>query len=263
MRHGPSAVSTLWPRLAGPIASAILDRAAGVSIVDLRGLSALEHPAQIYAPTGGTRALQSQIAAVQRVMREVAEGFGYPSVVDSPETRVRFDRAAAPRLLATMELLPAEAGVREVWSFLATVVLPDVTAWRFGDRNRERWIASDLTRHMFARLWWQAWVFGEQSATGAISFDLLDRLSESDLNQLLERRNIGGNPPLARNLAKALLARQDTDVAWRDLVRDATCRVLRRLAYIDVLALDEGQMFSQCVQEVDRSIVNLASPAAR
>jgi len=53
----------------------------------------------------------------------------------------------------------AEAGNRDVWSFTALVALPHLTRWRFVTRNRERWLASDLTRHTWARLWWQVTVF--------------------------------------------------------------------------------------------------------
>ncbi|MET8462784.1 hypothetical protein [Micromonospora zamorensis] len=48
-------------------------------------------------------------------------------------------------------------------------------------------MATDLTRHTWAWLWWQAVVFARHE-------QILVVLSESDLNQLLERRSIGGNP---------------------------------------------------------------------
>jgi hypothetical protein len=112
---------------------------------------------------------------------------------------------------------------------------------------------------MFARLWWQALVLGETTESGPVSFALLNALSESDLNQLLERRSIGGNPILARAAAKALIGREDPRVQRRDLVRDVTRRLQRRLAYIDFLALDEEQVLRHCLQVVDESLLVLGS----
>ena len=102
------------------------------------------------------------------------------------------------------------------WSFVALVPLPQLTYWRFGFGNRERWIAGDLTRHTWARLWWQAVVF-----EGHV--ELLAALSESDLNQLLERRIIGGDPRLTRALRHAVTGCQEA--SRRILIRDAAKRL--------------------------------------
>ena len=117
-----------------------------------------------------------------------------------------------------MDLSWAEAGNRGVWSFVSLIALPHPTAWRFGTRNIERWIASDLTRHTWARLWWQAVVFENE-------LDLPNALTESDLNQLLERRSIGGDARLVRALGWAIVNESTGDVPRRYLIRDVTLRL--------------------------------------
>jgi hypothetical protein len=140
----------------------------------------------------------------------------------------------------------AEAGTRDMWSFVALVVAPDVTEWRFGHRNIERWVASDLTRHTWARLWWHAVIF-------AGDLDLLSALTESDLNQLLERTAIGGDPRLVKELARAVVGTSDTSGHRRELIRDATARLRRELAFVDPRSIDDGQIAEFCARVVNRS----------
>jgi hypothetical protein len=95
---------------------------------------------------------------------------------------------------------------------------------------------------MFSRLWWQALTFGSPTEVGGIDFSLLRRLSESDLNQLTERRSIGGNPRLARALARAVL---ESDAARREVIREVTPKLRRRLAFIDFSSLSDSQIDDQ------------------
>jgi hypothetical protein len=37
-----------------------------------------------------------------------------------------------------MNMTPSEAGQPDVWTCLATCLVPDVVAWRFGTRTHER-----------------------------------------------------------------------------------------------------------------------------
>ncbi len=134
---------------------------------------------------------------------------------------------------------------------MSLVLLPHLTMWRFGTGNRERWVATDLTRHTWARLWWQATVFAGQE-------DLLNAMSESDLNQLLERRRIGGDPRLVCCLARAVVA-APTDVPRRFVIRDSTRRLRRWLAFLDASALNVDQMNDVCSELVSTAARNYAT----
>lgn len=225
-------MTELWPRLPTAVASRIyLDAAKGDVPV-----ASTDHPDQIWSPVGA-RATPKQILRLRDDLTALAAEFGFPQEA-GPQRRIDFDRAAAPVMRKHLDLDWAEAGEREVWSFLALIALPDLTVWRFGLENDERWIASDLTRHAWARLWWQALVF-----EGAE--DVLRELGESDLNQLLERRSIGGDPRLVRALGRAVVE-APAYLQRRVLIRDATQRLRRRLAFLEVRSLSNDQLLAMC-----------------
>jgi hypothetical protein len=228
-------VKLLWPRLPADTATTMFAEIERDSAVPLPSDS---HPAQVYAQVGG-RVAAGEVKRLRDEMAIVAGEFGFGDRMPSSQERIGFDRAAARRLRDSMDLSWAEAGSRDVWSFVALVALPDVTEWRWSHtlpkRNRERWVASDLTRHTWARLWWQITAF--EAAPEA-----LDRLNESELNQFLERRVIGGNPRLLAALVRETLVAVDQGVPRRPLIRDTTRRLRRRLAFIDDLSLDDAQL---------------------
>ncbi|MFI6078344.1 hypothetical protein ACIA5C_43145 [Actinoplanes sp. NPDC051343] len=222
----------LWPQLPQPVAlSMYADLLEGAEPTP-----ATSHAAQLWAPIG-SRVSSRQIRSLLDAATDVAQSFGYPQPA-GPDKRVAFDRAVAPLIRDRMALSWSDAGNRGSWSFLSLVVLPHLTNWRFGLDNRERWVATDLTRHAWARLWWQAVVFEGQEK-------LLDALTESDLNQLLERRSIGGDPRLVAALAKAVVEAAP-DAGRRAIIRDASRRLRRYLAFVDVRALATYQVEELC-----------------
>jgi hypothetical protein len=234
-------MTVLWPRLPTPIATSELDR------IKTSGPSQpqAQHPAQIYTPVGGRRATESEIRTVITQLTDLATEHGYPQPARD-NARIAFDRCATKILHNTIDMSWSEAGQRDTWSFLAIVMLPHLTNWRFGTANPERWIATDLTRHTWSRLWWQAVIFQNDPA-------VLDALTESDLNQLLERRAMGGDPRLICALARSIVDRTPDGTDRRPLVRDVTARLLRRLAFIDVQALDDAALTHLCRSETDAS----------
>lgn len=234
-------MSVLWPRLTASVASAMYNEVRRGTL-----LPADSHPAQVFAPVGGRRATSHEVAMLASDIRMLAEPFGFPNRNEA-SARVAFDRAAAPVIRAKMDLSWSEAAARDVWSFLALVALPDVTSWRFGTDNKERWVASDPNRHTWSRLWWQAIVFEGD-------FALLGELTESDLNQLFERRRIGGDPRLARAIARAVVSRTPSGEGRREVIRDVTARVRRRLAWADMYSLESTVMDSVISAFVEESI---------
>jgi hypothetical protein len=234
-------MTVLWPRLPTPVATSELDRIR----ISGPGQPQVHHSDQIYTPVGGRRATESEIRAVITRLTDLATEHGYPQPAPD-HRRIAFDRRAATALRNTIDLNWSEAGQRDTWSFLALVVLPHLTSWRFGTRNSERWVATDLTRHTWSRLWWQAVVFENDPA-------VLDELTESDLNQLLERRTMGGDPRLVCALARSVVDRTPDGVRRRGLIRDVTARLLRRLTFIDAQALDDAALAHFCRSETDAS----------
>ncbi|WP_204291771.1 hypothetical protein [Micromonospora gifhornensis] len=180
----------------------------------------------------------------------LGQKYGFPGSA-GPEARVAFDRSAAALLRSRMDLSWAEAGNRDLWSFISLVALPHLTMWRFGAENRERWVATDLTRHTWARLWWQAVVFAGHEG-------ILAALTESDLNQLLERRSIGGDPRLVREIARAV-TQLSGSTPRRKVIRDVTLRLMRYLAFVDVRALADQQVRDLCSALTAETLRRLAA----
>jgi hypothetical protein len=216
---------TVWPRLSRPIADRewqrIRDGAPPLGRTLLR---------EATFRSVGERA-SGELEALRKRLHQLAGGYGFPGE-KRQEAQAVFDRTAAFALREEMPIAYAEAASDEVWSYVALGILPELTAWRFGTKNRERFIGIDLTRHTWGRLWWQAEAFGDEP-------ELLQTLTEGDLNQLFERRAIGGDGRLVRALTRAFTAVQDER---RLVVRDVTLRLRRLLAFVETTALTAAEL---------------------
>lgn len=249
-------MTLLWPRLNQAAAEARLRELRAMDAASLAQAWRVSHPAQTYASTGGARATDANLRSVREVVVDVACDHGYPGPVGDP---VKFDRRLAPRLFAAMPMAVGEASARQLWNFVSIVLAPDVTAWRFGFANLERWLCSDRTRHTFARLWWHACLLTTPTENGRDT-SLLDRLSESDLNQLLERTSIGGSRPLVRSLARAIVDLHPS-ARTREVVRDASLRVLRLMSIVDFSAIDQASV-DEIVDGLVAETVHIHAPGA-
>jgi hypothetical protein len=227
----------IWPRLSRAVASSEWERirdekaAAGQSLIRDVQWRAI-----------GNRADESDFGRLHEQVTELATTHGFPESAGA-DTYGRFDREAAFLVRDLVDVPFAEAAAGDVWSFIAFAVLPEVTEWRFGHRNKERWIGTDLTRHTWARLWWQGEAFRPEP-------ELLTHLSESDLNQLFERRSIGGDGPLVRALARSFMM---VTAERRAIVRDTTKRIRRLLAFVQTSALESEEIGSLADEIVELS----------
>ena len=232
-------MTELWPRLSTAAGIIEYRKLAEVPPEELAGASRNKHPQMTYAASGGRRIGENGVERLAEAIRSTAAEYGYPAEVGSAD-HISFDRAAAEQIHQMMDITAVEAANRGVWTFLAVVAMPDVTRWRFSGDNLERWIATDLTRHMFSRLWWQAATFGVKTANSQ-DYSLLRRLTESDLNQITERRSIAGVTPLARSIAR-VLTEGSPEGGRRHVLRDATPRLRRLMAFIDFSVLTDDQL---------------------
>lgn len=168
---------------------------------------------------------------------------GYDQEDCSDDRRAAFDIDIFKELPSLLPMNWSEAGSREVWSWVALALLPDVTHWRWkhvgssGRWNRERWIGSDLTRHTWARQWWRSVQLGADA-------ELASLLQESEYNQLTERADtLGSSPSLLRAFGNAYRDMlPDLTIPRRLLIRDSTQRVLREMAFIEDSVLDLAAM---------------------
>nr|WP_282433157.1 DUF6339 family protein [Cryobacterium arcticum] len=139
-------------------------------------------------------------------------------------------------------MLPAEAADEGVWSFLTLNVCPDVAFWRFPNaRSDDGSFRTDYERllgrprNVLRRSWWRGYILGA---------DLSGRLLEDESVGIMERPSLGGDPTLARSIARAHLAYAERrDFGRRqDLLRESAKRLRRRFAVVSVHSLQPNQV---------------------
>ncbi len=238
----------LHPRLSRVFATQRYEELSSLEIEmeALREHAYLHDPQETWAAVGAPRIDDSQLQTFADAVRAAAQAHGWPEP-PLPTVAVEFDRSLARVLIDQEHLFPAEAVSADVWSHVSLIQLPDVTWWRWhGSTNPERFIASDLTRHAFAKQYWRALAFTRGADDLEEAWSLFDRLGEADFDQLQSRRNAYGvNPELSRALARAYIhLREDGGGAGnRDVWREFLKSVLRIGAFVSfaVLTSDELQ----------------------
>ncbi|BBZ21724.1 hypothetical protein H7H52_14745 [Mycolicibacter hiberniae] len=250
----------LWPRMDRSMAEkrlAVLGETSGPEI-DLT----TEH---FSFSSVGRRAGRAEIEALRGGIVEIATQYGfnirygYDQDGDAgDEARRRFDAEVFAAFAAMMPMNWSEAGSRDLWSWCAIALLPDITHWRWkwrrqsGRWNLQRWIGSDLTRHTWGRQWWRA-VQLEAAP------ELAERIQEGEFNQLTERADtIGANPLLVSTFAQRFLKCADgSGISRRDLLRDATQRLLREMYFIDDSLMSESDLVAWSDRVLETSVTEL------
>lgn len=215
----------------------------------------------VYAASGGMRVHPDQLVGLREQVCRAALDHGYPER-PGVEARNGFDRRVARILHANMDITAGEASQRQVWAYLALVLLPDVCAWRFPANDAGKFVAdrfkgTDLTRHTLARLWWRAQVLRDGTRVDD-PYWMLEALGEADLDQVMaRRRSVAATPSLVRMVVR--VTAESTDFGGRDVLRDLLKRLLRLTAFLDLDWLDEVQLRSLVLRERAVSIANLTS----
>ncbi len=233
-------MSLLYPRLLSAQAKELHREYQTLSIDGLRSRVAFQHESAVFAATGGNRARQPDLERVRAIVMELAERAGYPD----ESTQVRrgaFDLDVAAVLHREAGMVPAEAAAGDIWAFLALVVMPDVAYWRYPEPPGDRVLATDLTRHVFGRLWWRAQLVHEPGEPEP--YAALGILGEAAFDQIYARRKaLGGSPYLVKGILKVWKDLDRNGLGERDLLRDFLKRLLRLAPFMAFDALDERQL---------------------
>ena len=239
----------LYPRLPVAVARSKIAEIKGRSLADLSRMAAFEFPQAIYPATGGTRVLQDVLKSTRSELLRKAEELGFPQRTEADP--IHFDWAAAPVLLKTLRMTPGEACRNDVWTFIATVVLPDLVAWRFPSRHETRYLGGG--RNTLQRLWWRAYLLREKDSPDPWR---LVRLPEDALVGLMERPGISSNPRVTQAIARWVadsIVPLKTD-GKEDLWRRAYRLVRQRIPLVNLDALEESDLVAQ-INEVCRIAV--------
>ncbi len=240
-------MTTLYPRLPPGPARRLFDELRTLPVEQLRLRSTTDHPSTVYTPIGGERATSTTMERIRDALFQVALESGYP-VSPNVAERNRFDLAVARYLHAETDLTPAEAGSRDggVWAHLALATAPDIAFWRFPNPPGDRVLGTDLTRHVFARMWWRAYLVCDEANPNGDPYEALTLLGEAGIDQILARRRLlGQSPYLFRAVLRVWRNIDRSAIAERDLLQDFLKRLLRLAPFTAFEALTEEQLESQ------------------
>lgn len=252
--------SILYPRLLDGAAHELHRRYAHASLDELRRNFAFTHPSAVFTATGGDRVPVAHLEGLRDGIVEAAERAGFPDE-GRRRDRMEFDLDVAQLLHRRTGLVAAEAAVRPIWAFLALVVLPDVSYWRYPKPPVDRVLATDITRHVWGRLWWRAHLLALPDATER--YRLLDAFGEAAFDQIFARRDmLGGSRALIRALAETWPTLDRGGVGERVLLRDILKRLLRSGAVIEFESLDLDELRNQVAWEASESVKALRGPDA-
>ncbi|GEM_PF-785448 len=221
-----------------------------------------------FAPTGGQRVDNDDLRELRNQIMGLAEQGGYPDET-SLTARRRFDLELA-RILLDLPIIHGEALRNEVWQYLTCVLVPDLVAWRFGDRSggrvsgptsEERFLGG--VRNLLQRLWWRAITLQDPSADDELW--LLDTekggLTEDNLVALVERSHTNSYVDLCRSIAhQFVFYRKFVDDlengTHEKLMREVMKRVVRVAAFANLEAVSSdktqelvGNMFVETIEE--------------
>jgi hypothetical protein len=206
---------------------------------------ALRHERYVsWGALGARRATEAELQALRDSILEIARNRGFPGLT-SPSARRDFDTDVAA-LLGGGELVPeAEALRDDVWSWIATILLPEIVLWRFS-RAEARFRGG--VRNTFQRLWARGAALDRGDGDGR--WALLDMLPEDAQVQIFERPGLSGSIRVARGIAegwaRARIGRESHNL--EDVTRHA---VLLLRASNQVLSLDA--LADDCLeQKVDQ-----------
>lgn len=230
----------LLPRLSAFGVSGILESARSAPLTPAASRAIFnERPAMLsFAASGGNRS-EAQADIIGLKLREIAANDGFP---DNPSqiARSKFDHDAAIYLGSLPELSTGEALRDDIWSFIATVVAPDIASWRFPDRATHRFAGG--VRNAFQRLWIRGTTL-DRGEGHEKRWGLVRALSEDALVQIFERASIAGNRATAMALAEGWLrtAGKIGRGAMEPVMRRATKLLRLRNEVLDVAGLPDNE----------------------
>lgn len=211
-----------------------------MTVADLAGRAAVFHESAVYVATGGDRVSQQRLRELRSGVVDLAKQAGFPDS-SSRASNTEFDLKVAALLHAETGMVPAEAASRDVWAFLALVLLPDVAFWRYPQPPKDRVLGTDLTRHVFGRLWWRAQLV--QSPADSDPYAALRILGEAAFDQIYARRAaLGGSPHLVRAILRVWKDIDFTGIDERETLRDFLKRLLRLAPFVLFDGIDEAAL---------------------
>jgi len=244
----------LYPRLDSLTALQLHVKMEGKSIAELLEMSSIDHRDAIYTQTGGANIDDASLIKMIEEIRNIAKECGYPDKKDQ-KMQSKFDARVAAWLLNNMEISFGEVIRKDVWSFIALVMLPDVSKWRYPGFNKERLLGG--VRNVFQRLWYRAYMF-DLGGKEETRWKLLEALTEDAMVAIIERPSISANQILAKNIGLSWI-RISNEIGREKMeaVNRTAMKYLRQTVPLICLdALSENEL-RRCIDNCYRRSVEL------
>lgn len=249
----------LYPQLPHVVAEAIGEERRRLSVSAAAALASCDHQDVVFTPTGGSRASSQDIGRLRSRLLMAAESLGYPDAGDE-QSRINFDKTAAGILHSSMGIEPSEAAKSGVWEFATCILACDLVRWRFpgGDDGTplERFLGG--RRNAFQRLWWRAFVLQKEKESDP--YELLGRLGEDEIVQIMERPFLAGSRALSRAVATQLLeaSGRHPAISRRTLIREVQKHLRRLAAFVSFEAISPEEVNS-LVRDLFESVAKSVS----
>ncbi len=244
-------MSRLFPRLLPSAALERFNEFNRLPIDELGRRTATADDSAVFVATGGTRVTPLELEEHRARIVDLAKAAGFPHD-SSASLKVDFDRALAEYLHRELGIVPAEAASGDVWAFFALVLLPDVAFWRFPGPVKDRFLATDMTRHSFGRLWWRAHLIHRPG--DPLPYEGLTLVTGEEFGQIYERRSaLGASPALITGILRAW-NHYDIDAERRLVFRDFLMRLLRLRAFVSFEALSHESLERSLRRVLEESI---------
>lgn len=254
-------MSILYPRLLDAAALELFERYRRLTVAELTTEHTFVHPSAVFAATGGQRVPREHLEDLRGRVLKVAEEASFPGG-GRRRAHTDFDLDIARLLHERMGLVAAEASVRPIWAFLALVVLPDVSFWRYREPTADRFLATDITRHVWGRLWWRAHLTAVPGETDP--YRLIGAFGEADFDQIFARRaGLGGSRALIRALSDVWPSVDKGGFADRRVLRDVLKRLLRTAPVIEFDALGYADLCEEIRRETAGSVAAIRDADVR
>jgi hypothetical protein len=242
----------LYPRLLSGQAKPMHEAYRHLTLAELTSRAGTAHDAAVYVATGGDRIPLQRLLKLRERVIALAQEEGFPGE-SSRERRSDLDLRLAAVLHADMGVVPAEAASGDVWAFLALVLLPDVAYWRYPKPPGDRVLGTDITRHVFGRLWWRAHLV--HSPEEPDSYAALKVLGEAAFDQIYARRKaLGGSPHLVKAILRVWDGLDLRGLDEREVLRDFLKRLLRLTPFVLFEALDDDGLDNELRRVVQESL---------
>jgi len=189
--------------------------------------------------SGGQRAGDDDLEALRADVISIARDHGFPDRGDRPG----FDYDCACMLAGNRFLKAAGGEVwrDDSWSWITSILLPDVVFWRFGRPVVERMCGG--VRNTFQRLWLRAMIF-DRGISDANRWLYLEKLTEDAMVQICERPGLAADHRLARFIALAWVQKSSEHQKMEAIMRKAMRRILSRNDVQMLGMLDDPALFS-------------------